>query len=72
MTCPFCNQVMKDGFLQAAKIIVWDPQKLGGCVQPYNEDSFPLANNFWGNCAVKSYYCDHCRVIITFREEEQK
>lgn len=66
MNCPFCNQPMKEGFLHARKAIVWDPERLNGCLQPYNEGSFYVAYKFGGICIIKSLYCDHCRAIITY------
>lgn len=72
MNCPFCKEALAEGLLQSGRAIIWDPKPSAGMVMPYSDNAFYVANGKWKVSSVKSYYCDRCRTIITFREEEHK
>lgn len=72
MDCPFCKEPLAEGLLQSSRAIIWDPKPSAGMVMPYSDNAFYVANGRWKGNLIKSYYCDHCRVILTFREDESK
>lgn len=72
MNCPFCKEPLAEGLLQSSRAIIWDPKPSAGMVMPYSDNAFYVANGRWKGNLIKSYYCDHCRVILTFREDESK
>lgn len=71
MNCPYCKALMRDGYLQSARAIMWDPKLSAGMVMPYSEGSFYVVNNYIKPNAIKSYFCDTCHVLITSLGKEK-
>jgi len=67
MNCPFCENKMKEGYLQGARAIIWSQEK-NICrimADPDKGDIAITEQNVSGNVVQKgANYCSECGVII--------
>ena len=69
MLCPYCKQVMSDGFLAGDKIIVWSKNKKEGKDEWLDKEAGDVLvckrpNIFKSQANKEASYCEHCKVLI--------
>lgn len=73
MICPYCNQEMKEGIIEAdgRKSVIWvERNKKRGLISKImKRDCIVLAQAWIVNSAIISYYCYNCEKIIINRKE---
>lgn len=70
LLCPYCSQVMQEGFLQGPSAILWDTEVKDGLFLP-GEEGFFLVRKLIRPNAVPSHYCKYCRLLLTKAPEKK-
>ncbi len=70
MLCPYCQEEMENGFLQAGNILVWVKKKHYFSLLP-REDEVLLDKNYLTGVFLPSWLCRRCKKVITEYEEEK-
>ena len=71
MLCPWCNQEMKQGFLQSSRSIIFSPEIAEGVVMALREGEVKLTKHFWSTPRAPAWHCAGCkRVVAEYGPEE--
>ena len=69
MKCPYCNNDMVKGYLKSSRRLFWGRED---ALDPLEENEVKLSKGFakalkgfFVGFAAESYYCRHCKKIIT-------
>ncbi len=61
MLCPFCQNEMTEGYLQAARQIIFTTKPKKAFITPRGDD-VPVTG-FW-DVTCRAYHCDTCKKIV--------
>lgn len=68
MNCPYCNQEMRLGYIEAQNLLSWTPKEeksIGLTLWARSLNSIKLAGfPFIRAASVDAYYCSNCQKII--------
>ena len=72
MNCPYCNSDMVLGYLQSSRMLVWDIEKLSVVVIPCTECGKQLTRTFSKSHAIKTYFCERCKILLSVLDESDR
>jgi len=67
--CPYCNKELLEGYIPAGKMaLMWIPkgEKMPATIFSKTKNGVNLTDvPLWRAEVASSFYCDHCKVVIT-------
>ena len=70
INCPYCGNVMEDGFLQGMQRVAWVKKPHTISLQP-KQGEIMLENNFVKGSVIPAQICKSCKRIILDYSEKQ-
>ena len=64
MLCPWCNQEMKQGFLQSSRGVIFAPEVKEGVVLALEEEDVKLTKRFWSTPRALAWHCAGCKRVV--------
>lgn len=71
MLCPYCQEEMKNGYLQSSRSLVWSSVELSGIILPREEGDFHVTTGMFKH-VIESKYCPHCKILVSFLTTKSK
>lgn len=69
MLCPWCDQEMKEGFLQSSRGVIFSEEVKEGVVLALREGDVKLTKHLWSTPRAPAWHCAGCRRVVVEYED---